>query len=202
MFLRHPFLLCLLIVLSMSLGPSAGTSPNAAGWSSPAQEKPGPEQAEEAEEEEAPWDVNAPPGETFEVGIDTDEGTWMSLDVSPDGFEVIFDLLGDLYAIPIAGGEARALTEGMAWDMQPRYSPDGKSIAFTSDRGGGDNLWVMGRDGSDPRQVTKRTSASSTARPGRPTANSSPAASISLRAAAQGPERSGSIISRAARACR
>jgi imidazolonepropionase-like amidohydrolase/Tol biopolymer transport system component len=119
-----------------------------------------PEKAEpaEAEEEKKKWDVGDPEGQPgFEVPLDLAEGTWMSLDVSPEGDEVAFDLLGDLYSVPIAGGPARALTSGMAWDMQPRYSPDGRSIAFTSDRGGGDNLWIMGRDGANPRQVTKES---------------------------------------------
>jgi imidazolonepropionase-like amidohydrolase/Tol biopolymer transport system component len=105
--------------------------------------------------EEKKWNVEAPYPMPIEAAIDTDEGTWMSLDVSPDGREIAFDLLGDIYSLPIGGGEARALTSGVAWDMQPRYSPDGKHIAFTSDRSGGDNLWVMDRDGSHPVQVTK-----------------------------------------------
>ncbi len=99
-------------------------------------------------------DVEHPPGPTQTAAIDTDEGTWMSVDVSPDGREVVFDLLGDIYTVSIDGGEAHALTHGVAWDMQPRYSPDSKLIAFTSDRGGGDNIWVMNRDGSSPRAVT------------------------------------------------
>ena len=82
----------------------------------------------------------------------------------PDGQEIAFDLLGDIYTMPIAGGEAHALTTGIAWDMQPRYSPNGKRIAFTTDRGGGDNIWVMNRDGSNPRQSPRRPSACSTAR--------------------------------------
>jgi imidazolonepropionase-like amidohydrolase/Tol biopolymer transport system component len=106
---------------------------------------------------EPKWDVNAPPGPRQEVTIDVREGTWMSLDVSPDGGEIVFDLLGDLYTIPIAGGEAKALTSDIAWQMQPRYSPDGKHIAFTSDEGGGDNLWIMDRDGGNHRQVSKET---------------------------------------------
>ncbi|MCC6429046.1 MAG: PD40 domain-containing protein [Phycisphaerales bacterium] len=105
------------------------------------------------------WDVNNPyanGGPAFhDVAIDTTAGTWLSLDVSPDGSEIVFDLLGDIYALPIGGGEARSLTSGIAWDMQPRFSPDGKSIAFTSDRAGGDNIWVMARDGSNPKQITK-----------------------------------------------
>ncbi len=105
----------------------------------------------------AKWDVNAPPGPFKDVPIDTTTGTWMSVDVSPDGKEVLFDLLGDLYTIPIGGGEARSLTSGVAWDMQARYSPNGRWIAFTSDRGGGDNIWVMNRDGSDMRAVSKET---------------------------------------------
>src|SRR5690606_10886059 len=68
--------------------------------------------------------------------------------------EIVFDLLGDLYVLPFDDGTARRLTSGPAFDVQPRYSPDGTRIAFTSDRSGGDNLWVMARDGSDPRQVT------------------------------------------------
>ena len=103
------------------------------------------------------WDVSARHGPGHDVPIDTREGTWMSVDVSPDGREIVFDLLGDIYVMPVTGGEARALTSGHAWDMQPRYSPSGTEIAFTSDRGGGDNIWVMGRDGSAPRAITKES---------------------------------------------
>jgi Tol biopolymer transport system component/imidazolonepropionase-like amidohydrolase len=112
----------------------------------------------EAEKKEAKWDVMNPISPArHDATIDTTEGTWLSVDVSPDGREIAFDLLGDIYTIPITGGEAKALTTGIAWDMQPRYSPNGKWIAFTSDRAGGDNIWIMNRDGSDPKQVTKET---------------------------------------------
>jgi Tol biopolymer transport system component/imidazolonepropionase-like amidohydrolase len=100
------------------------------------------------------WDVNAPPFEFTDVELDVDEGTWMALDVSPEGTEIVFDLLGDLYIMPIEGGEARPLTREIAWNMQPRFSPDGNAIAFISDRSGGDNIWIMDRDGSNLRQVT------------------------------------------------
>ncbi len=103
------------------------------------------------------WDVNNPPGEHKDAAIDTREGTWMSLDLSPDGTTIAFDLLGDLYTLPITGGEATPITSGMAWDMQPVFSPDGARLAFTSDRGGGDNIWVVRRDGSEPRQITKES---------------------------------------------
>ncbi len=79
----------------------------------------------------------------------------MSLDVSPDGRTIVFDMMGDLYTIPIAGGTATSITTGPAWDVQPTFSPDGSRIAFTSDRAGGDNIWTIAADGSDARQVTK-----------------------------------------------
>jgi imidazolonepropionase-like amidohydrolase/Tol biopolymer transport system component len=102
------------------------------------------------------WDVNAPAGATVrQVPIDVTEGSWMDLDVSPDGRTIAFSLLGDIYTLPIAGGTATRIAEGLAWEHQPRFSPDGRRIAFTSDRGGGDNIWVMNADGADKRQVTK-----------------------------------------------
>ncbi len=101
------------------------------------------------------WSVDARHAPGRDVAIDVTQGTWLSLDVSPDGKEVAFDLLGDLYTIPITGGEARPLTKGHAWDMQPRYSPSGREIAFTSDRGGGDNIWVIDRASGASRQITK-----------------------------------------------
>ncbi len=89
------------------------------------------------------------------VEFTTDEGTWISLDVSPDGKTIVFELLGDLYTLPIAGGEAKRLTEGLPFDSQPRYSPDGKWIAFLSDRDGAENVWIMKADGSEPKQLSK-----------------------------------------------
>src|SRR5262245_56581565 len=117
--------------------------------------KPAASKGDAAAKSEPKWDVNNPPGEWHEVPIDTTETTWSTVDVSPDGRTVVFDMLGDLYAVPIAGGEAKSLTSGIAWDTWPRFSPDGRSIAFISDRGGADNLWVMRADGSDPRAVSE-----------------------------------------------
>lgn len=108
-----------------------------------------------AEDEEETWDVNAAPGEAAVVEIDTRTGTWMSVDVSPDGQALVFDLLGDLYTLPIEGGEARALTHSMAWEMQARFSPDGTRLVYMSDAGGGDNAWIMNANGSDPRALTE-----------------------------------------------
>ncbi|HEY5723677.1 MAG TPA: amidohydrolase family protein [Allosphingosinicella sp.] len=104
----------------------------------------------------AKWDVSAPPGmATRQIRIDTDEGSWMNVDVSPDGRTIAFDLLGDIYVMPIAGGTPRRIAEGLAYDQQARFSPDGRRIAFVSDRGGGDNIWLMNADGSDKKPLTK-----------------------------------------------
>jgi imidazolonepropionase-like amidohydrolase/Tol biopolymer transport system component len=119
-----------------------------------AQEAPQPP-AEGAKEEKAKWDVAAPPLPTRTVNINVDEGTWMDVDVSPDGRLIAFDMLGDIYTMPISGGTATRIAEGLPYEMQPQFSPDGKRITFTSDRGGGDNIWIMNVDGSDKQQVTK-----------------------------------------------
>jgi Tol biopolymer transport system component/imidazolonepropionase-like amidohydrolase len=101
------------------------------------------------------WDVSAPHGPTHDVEFNTDEGTWIDLDVSPDGRTIVFDLLGDIYTMPIEGGEATLLSGGPAFEVQPRFSPDGRRVSFTSDREGGDNIWVMDRDGSHRHAITK-----------------------------------------------
>ena len=89
------------------------------------------------------------------VSFTTSKGSWISLDVSPDGKTIVFDLLGDLYTMPIEGGKATRLTSGMPMDVQPRFSPDGKRVVFVSDRSGGDNLWIMSLDRKDTVQLTK-----------------------------------------------
>ncbi|MDF1768608.1 amidohydrolase family protein [Maricaulis sp.] len=103
------------------------------------------------------WDVANPPLETRAIDINVTEGTWMSLDVSPDGQTIAFDLLGDIYTIPVAGGAATNISSGLPWEIQPRFSPDGSQISFTSDRAGGDNIWIMNVDGSDARQLTEES---------------------------------------------
>ncbi|MCA1767190.1 MAG: amidohydrolase, partial [Idiomarina sp.] len=110
-----------------------------------------------AEEQTQGWDVKDPKGEFKEIDISVNSGTWMNIDVSPNGDYIVFDLLGDIYRMPFAGGEAEKLAGGIAWHMQPVYSPDGRYIAFTSDQGGGDNIWVMDADGNNARAVTEET---------------------------------------------
>jgi imidazolonepropionase-like amidohydrolase/Tol biopolymer transport system component len=129
--------LCLLLLLPLALTATRAQQPPAAA---------------------AKWDVNADLGPTTRLDFDTSEGTWMNVDVSPDGQRIVFDLLGDLYTMPIggsAGSRAERITSGAAFDMQPRFSPDGTRIAFASDRDGLWNIWTIAADGKDPRQVSK-----------------------------------------------
>ena len=157
------FIKLLPLLLAAATAAQAQTQPPAAVPVAPAaqvaQVAPAAQVAQVAPAASAPatkpkWDVNKPPGVARTVKLDTRTGTWMSVDVSPDGKTLVFDLLGDLYLLPMAGGDAKPLTTSMAWDHQARFSPDGKRIAYVTDAGGGDNVWVMNADGSGARAVT------------------------------------------------
>ena len=114
-------------------------------------DEPKKDEAKKADKNELPLE----PAGTLE--FETDEATWLSLDVAPDGRSLVFELLGDLYTLPIAGGDATRITQGLPFDAQPRMSPDGRSIAFISDRNGSDNLWIAKADGSQPRKLSNET---------------------------------------------
>jgi len=103
------------------------------------------------------WDITDTGIPFREVTISTSEGSWMSVDVSPDGKTLVFDMLGDLYIMPVKGGEATLISGGPSLDRQPRFSPDGSRIVFTSDRSGQYNIWVSDTDGQNARQVSTQT---------------------------------------------
>ena len=90
------------------------------------------------------------------IDFETDEGSWMNLDVAPDGRSILFDMLGDIYRMPIEGGRATPVLRDQAWNTAPRYSPDGSNIAFLSDADGGmHNLWIMDENGKNRRQLSQ-----------------------------------------------
>ncbi len=122
-----------------------GTGPTASAQSAGSQQAP-------------PWDVTAVRGKPRTISFTTDEGTWLSPDVSPDGRTIAFDMVGDIWTVPIGGGEAKVLTRssGIALNMHPVWSPDGSRIAFISDRDGQNNLWIMNADGSNPIRVSNQ----------------------------------------------
>jgi Tol biopolymer transport system component len=90
-----------------------------------------------------------------EIKFTTSEGTWISVDISPDGQTIAFDLMGDIYTMPSTGGKATRTTTGIAYEIHPRFSPDGKKILFTSDRTGSDNIWYIDMEKKDTIQLTK-----------------------------------------------
>src|SRR5215475_13650183 len=103
------------------------------------------EDKKEKKEEELPLKAEK------KIEFTTDEGTWMSLDISPDGKTLVFDLLGDIYTMPSSGGEAKRIIGGLSFESQPKFSPDGKKLVFISDRSGAENLWIADADGSNPK---------------------------------------------------
>jgi Tol biopolymer transport system component len=137
-FIRMYFLRFALFVLCTSVLQTAGQTPQPSA-SEPSQ--------------------SLPLHPTRSIEFTTDEGSWMSLDVSPDGKTIVFDLLGHVYTLPVEGGKAQRITSGLEFDSQPRYSPDGKRIVFVSDRSGDDNLWTMNTDGSDIKQLSHEQQA-------------------------------------------
>ena len=120
------------------VNPPSGSTPPATSTSIPAK-----------------WDVMAKHGTSRDVDYDVNEGTWINLDISPDGKTIAFDLVGDIYTMPITGGAAKLILGGAAYEHQPRFSPDGKRIAFTSDRDGITNVWTSDVNGKDLRQISK-----------------------------------------------
>jgi imidazolonepropionase-like amidohydrolase/Tol biopolymer transport system component len=105
-------------------------------------------------DEKKKWDVGEALGPISTVEFETSEGTWINVDVSPDGKTVAFDILGDIYTMPVSGGRATRITSGPAYDMQPRFSPDGNHLAVSSDRDGLWNIWTIDTDGRNARQVS------------------------------------------------
>lgn len=82
------------------------------------------------------------------------EGTNMALALSPDHQWLAIDVQGTIYVLPAAGGDAKAVTDGMGDDRQPAWSADGKYVVFQSYRDGNYHVWKVNRDGSDLRQLT------------------------------------------------
>jgi hypothetical protein len=103
----------------------------------------------------AKWSVETPTGPTRELAFDATQGTLMSVSIAPDGRAIVFDLLGHIYGMPVEGGTAKRLTDGRSWNLFPRVSLDGRSIAFSSDRAGHFDVWTMDRQGGTLRNVSE-----------------------------------------------
>src|SRR5271155_4242559 len=140
------------VVLAMILG-GVGAAVQARPQDATAQDKQDKKDEKKEEKKDEKKGLPLKPGRKIE--FTTDEGTWLSLDVSPDGKTIVFELLGDIYTLPIEGGVAKLIDGGMAFDSQPKFSPDGKWIAFLSDREGSENVYIMHPDGSGVKQVSK-----------------------------------------------
>src|SRR5712672_4037961 len=145
------WLVAVTLMFGMNTGAQLTSNP-------PSQESSGAQEKKDEKKEEKKDEKKLSLKSDRKIEFTTDEGTWISLDVSPDGKSIAFELLVDIYTLPISGGEAKLIDGGMAFDSQPKFSPDGKRIAFLSDRDGNENVWIMNADGSDAKQLSKDAS--------------------------------------------
>jgi Tol biopolymer transport system component len=136
----------------MALGLTFG---GATALNASAKRQDAAEQEKDKKEEKKDEKKGLPLKSDRKVEFTTDEGTWVSLDVSPDGKTIVFELVGDIFTLPIEGGQAKLISGGMAFDSQPKFSPDGQWITFISDREGSENIWIMHPDGTAVKQVSK-----------------------------------------------
>jgi len=134
-------------VLPMLRLPTPRAAPSATGW--------GADTTRDSTKDTTKKTDSLPLVPTRTVSFDVSEGTWLSLDLFPDGQTIAFELLGDLYTMPVAGGTATRITGGPSFDSQPRYSPDGKRLVFLSDRSGSEQIWTCDADGKNPKAITK-----------------------------------------------
>src|SRR5258708_21892743 len=162
------------VVVAIFLGvPFAGATAlnSSAKRQDAAEQEKQEEKKDEKKEEKKDEKKGLPLKSDRKIEFTTDEGTWLSLDVSPDGKTIVFELVGDIFTLPIGGGPAKLISGGMSVDSQPKFSPDGKWIAFLSDRVGSVNMWVMHPDGAGVKQGSKGPNNEFTSPPWAPDGN-------------------------------
>src|ERR1700676_1283918 len=150
---------CWLTALSISLGVSmlGGFANNGFAALKPTLQEKKEEKKDDKKDEKEKKVLSLKSDRKIE--FTTDEGTWISLDVSPDGKSIVFELLGDIYTLPIEGGQAKLISGGMAFDSQPKFSADGKWIAFISDRDGSENVWITHPDATEGNKASRKPNA-------------------------------------------
>ena len=81
--------------------------------------------------------------------------------ISPDGRTIAFTFMGDIYTVPASGGKANQITTSTSYDTRPVWSPDGSKIAFSSDRKGSLDIYVVDADGGTPKRLTSHSGTES-----------------------------------------
>ncbi|MCC9138437.1 amidohydrolase family protein [Pontibacter silvestris] len=88
------------------------------------------------------------------IRVTLTEGTNMAIDLSPDKKTIVMDLQGTIWAMPVGGGDAKALTDALGDSRQPAWSPDGSRVAFHSYRDGNYHIWTVNKNGTGLEQIT------------------------------------------------
>lgn len=88
------------------------------------------------------------------------EALWLrDVAISPDGKSIAFQYKGDIWSVPVSGGQATRLTTMDSYESHPIWSPDSKNIAFASDRNGNFDIFVMPATGGKAKRLTRNSAS-------------------------------------------